>query len=582
MRKRSISNSNQTVNIKLISAKPSFVMFPTALFSIGQKFKWKSRFILGAGYLYALCYNSNKARTTISELLKVLSTNSVSRIYEFLSEIETLNRLVFSMVGGEHPEKFITFKPGKNGGTEVELIMSQELSYVESNNKFFPVPKISFLFPASAQAKAIYLYLHYLKNKESNIARVGVRRLAESLRLSKNQVQNYVQELKEIGVIASKTEKNKTEYYIKSAEAWNAELFIQIQEIYGANHPFLKEWKIEITESSENKSSNRGTPKVPIEGHLEAKSNSEESKTQGFEKTDDSSTTSNTTYKETTTSNYDAIYNGGGVKKPTKEISNTIEDKKEQTKANASSNTNENITASSTYNSTAYAVKNKVSPKSNFANDKKFSRTNGATNARVDQEELKKIKNILRSLTPILKARYPELFTSRASKSLEELYSGIKRIYGDEWLPLAVMYEMFNRKAPQYGYSRKVNSNYIGLLISFAYGDSPSSFWEFYRKFKKVFGIKGSSEGSEEKQQQEEKKIDSDVAELKDFLKEKLKDKKSIYRLFVDEGIRALERVGSKWVVKCKDSIVKEYVSKNFLDLLREFLRSENIQIEEI
>jgi hypothetical protein len=50
--------------------------------------------------------------------------------------------------------------------------------------------------------------------------------------------------------------------------------------------------------------------------------------------------------------------------------------------------------------------------------------------------------------------------------------------------------------------------------------------------------------------------------------------------MFIENGIKALEKVGSKWVVKCKDSITSDYVSKNFMDFLKEFLKSENIEIE--
>ena len=87
------------IQVKLVSSNPSFVMLPTALSEIGKQFKWKAKFILGLGYLYALCYNGNKAVTTISELKEILSTNSTSRIYQLLDVIETFNRMIFAKAG---------------------------------------------------------------------------------------------------------------------------------------------------------------------------------------------------------------------------------------------------------------------------------------------------------------------------------------------------------------------------------------------------------------------------------------------------------------------------------------------------
>ena len=201
----------------------------------------------------------------------------------------------------------------------------------------------------------------------------------------------------------------------------------------------------------------------------------------------------------------------------------------------------------------------------------------------MDQKELEKIKEVLRVILPELKRAYPEIFTSENLKIFEELYApALRKIYGDEWLALAVMYELFNRKAPQYGYSRKVNKNFLGLLISFALKDSSSDFWEFYKKFRRVFGLglqKVENVGQKE-QQGEQSEPGLSLSDLKEFFKRKLKDKKTIYTMFIENGIKALEKVGGKWVVRCKDSITRDYVSNNFMDFLKEFLKSENIEIE--
>jgi biotin operon repressor len=244
-------------------------MLPTAIFEAGRQFKWKARFILGLGYLYALCYNGNKAVTTVSELKQILSTKSVSRIYELLDIIETFNRSIFIEAGKTYTGNFINFTRGKYGKTEFTLVMPQELYYLYENNRFFPVPKISFLLPVSAQAKAIFIFLHYLKNKGSNFVSVGVRKLAEELTIDKVKVKNYVDELREIGVLAIQKEpKKRTSYIIRSPENWSKELILSLFHQYSLLsikdvlkegkipegykkyvHPFLREWKLDVKES---------------------------------------------------------------------------------------------------------------------------------------------------------------------------------------------------------------------------------------------------------------------------------------------------------------------------------------------
>ena len=205
---------------------------------------------------------------------------------------------------------------------------------------------------------------------------------------------------------------------------------------------------------------------------------------------------------------------------------------------------------------------------------------------RIDREELGRVKGILKKLFPELKRAYPEAFTSENLRAFKKIYApALRRIYGDGWLPLAVMYELFNRRAPQYGYSRKVNKNFLGLLISFVLRDSPSDFDEFYRRFVRIFRIEPqkievSQERKEELQDKQEEGIGLSLLNLKEFLKKKLEGKKVIYRNFIEEGIRALERMGNRWIVKCKDNVVKEYISQNFIEFLKEFLQTENIVIE--
>ncbi len=676
MRKDILCQDIQYVNFKLTTLKPSFLMYPTALFEIGHQFKWKARFIVGAGYIYSLLYNGNKAKTTIRELQKILGTKSVSGIYEFLNTIETFQKFVAEEAGIHEIENFVRFHKGRNGGTNVEIIIPQELAYAYPNNKFFPVPKLAFLLPTSPQAKAIYIYLHYLKNKGSNVVITTASFLEKNLRIDRLSIPEYLSELQDAGVLVvqriGKGRKRKTKITLKSHKTWTANLFRAIAEEYSLTHPFLKEWiviekkvnndpdsksnepkecsnrphkNVPIDLIKEKECSNRPHKNVPIdliketsnsnkldesslakniESHgINRKPLNKNIENQGFSNNqinksyepqgvkisqssdfysfENSPTTSITTSKNNTTSIYDDIYNGGGEK-----FWNLVELLKSlgKTKTNAQSQNKDNDNEKEERKNRLKREENKSKDKAKNKTDSTYKKPDGLKNKndgqelgkpnvadRVDQEELEKVKKVLKSILPELKKTYPQFFTAENLRVLEELYSALKRFYGEEWLPLAVMYELFNKKAPKYGYARNVNRNYLGLLISFVLKDSPADFWEFYKKFKRVFDLRSMGSGNKvEKERGEEKQKEKQnnqnfqlsIDDLKSFMRDRLNDKKSIYRLFVEEGIRALEKVGSKWIVKCKDSIAKEYVSKNFFDLLREFLKSENIQIEEI
>jgi hypothetical protein len=588
-------------------------MYPTALFEIGHKFRWKARFIVGTGYIYSLLYNGNKAKTTIRELQKVLGTKSVSGIYEFLNTIETFQKFVAEEAGIPEIEKFVKFYKGRNGGTNVEIIIPQELAYAYPNNKFFPVPKLAFLLPTSPQAKAIYIYLHYLKNKGSDTVITTASFLEKKLRIDRLSVPKYLSELQETGVLVvqpiGKGRKRKTKITLKSHKTWPENLLRSITEEYSLSHPFLKEWIIvekskseippNITPKESGKCSDRPHKNVPIDLIKEKECSDRPHKNvpidliketsnndklsnintdkfvenQGVNKDSNSdfsssenlpTTSISTTSKRITTSIYDAIYVHGGGEKFGKLIE--VLKSLEKTESN---------------NKGANPYKKPDGFKNNEKRAGELVKPNFAE--RLDKKELGKIRDTLKRLLPELRKAYPEVFTLENLKVFEELYApALKRIYGDEWLPLAIMYELFNRKAPQYGYSRKVNKNFLGLLISFALKDSSSDFWEFYKKFRRVFGLRLQEvENVGEKEQQgEQPEPRLSLSDLKEFFKKKLKDKKTIYTMFIENGIKALEKVGSKWVVKCRDSIAKEYISKNFLNLLREFLKSENIQIE--
>ena len=541
MPKGNIPLKSRIVNIKLISAKPSFLMYPLPLLRIGHKFKWKARFIVGTGYLYALAFNGQEAKTSYRELAKVLSTNSISRVQEFLAEIETLNRYVFSVVGSKHPEKFV--RTSKNG-TEIELILPQDFSLIEENRAvgFFPVPKVAFLMPTSAQAKALYVYLHYLKSKDNPTVITSANRLGKDLRLDRKRVKKYLSELEEINAISFESSRNSLKIIVKTPLHWKEETFVKIVELYGEEHPFMKDWKLE-------RCTNRPQPGVPIDPN-------QNSGSKRNPKPKNASTTSIITTSNTT-SIYDDIYinNGGGEKN---NITNSSNTKKQIKKTNNNHESSQKLTCRNTASSykKPNGFKNKkgageLGEPNNRAGRSKLEE-------RVDQQELEKIKKALSRISPDVK----RLLDYYRVKVDEELYKPLKEIYGESWETLAGMYELFDRKEPRFGYNRKVNTNYLGLLLSFVLRDSRASFWELYERFIKVFGVKVEEETTTD---------DTLLCELKEFLKEKL-PKPVIYRIFVRDGIKQLEDRGEIRVLKVKDRVVAEFLSKNLAQYISEIL----------
>ncbi len=230
------------ITIKLIRVKPSLLLFPDALFDVLHQFKWRERFLVGLGYLYALVENFNVVRISMEELMKVMDTEDIDEIYEFLAQVETLNRLVVIEAEGIKKNNFVKFKSEKEGKlkVEIELVPLPELSYLFPNGEFFPVPNIMFLLPISVQAKAIYLLLCYLKkrNRNSQTIIVSYETIAKELMINTGDVKNYLQELIELNLVVQ--EKGESQYILREIDCLNSELFLRIQKVYGSNHPFFK------------------------------------------------------------------------------------------------------------------------------------------------------------------------------------------------------------------------------------------------------------------------------------------------------------------------------------------------------
>lgn len=599
MFKKILNNPNQEIKVSLTSVKPSFLMYPVPLFKIGHQFKWKARFLVGMGYLYALTYNSQQARTTVRELMKVLSTGSFSRVVEFLEVVETLNRYVTIEAEGEYPEKFVR---ATRKGTEITLVNPMELNYVERAGAF-PVPKLAFLLPVSAQAKSVYIYLHYLKDKDNPVVRTSTRKLEQALRIDKKKVGNYLTELQNINAVSFKVEKRSVEIAVKSPLNWKKEAFLKIAETYGEKHPFLKEWEI-VAKEMENKDghsdgcsnrpqigvpidpqsvcSNRPPTSVPIDPQseqgsvpIDPQSKSGSSSRPSAEKP---STTSN---KEVTTSIYDDIYNGGvGKKQNIQKFSNSkgeVENKGEISDSAAREKRQES----------SLKVGNSPSDSENTASPKKepdgsLNNTKGAAELgqpnnllrklaeRIDTQELERIKRVLRELRSEIEKKFPSVFSDRNRQGFEKFYGALRELYGEEWIVLAAMYELMSRKKPEYGYSRKANRNYVGLLISFALKDSGARFDELYERFTGAFGIERpesapSVEGNSE--------VPFTLERLKELLRGKLSP--SMFKHFVERGILSLREENGMRVLRCKDGVVERFIARNlagqFSEILGEF-----------
>ncbi len=497
-------NNPQEVVVSLKTANPSFLMYPTALFKAGSLLKWKARYLIGIGYLYALCFNGNTARTTTEELKKVLSTKSKSRIEELLEEVETLNRLTVVEAGGKHPDKFVKWvrgKRGRGGRTEVELVLPQDLSYIYPDNRFFPVPKIAFLLPVSAQAKALYLYLHYLKDKETSRAVASTRSIAKAISIDKASVRKLTEELASKGVLSVKTSRKGTEFFVRSPVHWPDETLLEIAQTYSLSHPFLKEWSITLPENSPRQSGkfpNRRTPpkNSPIDGHLNPQytdTSPKNSPIDGHQKTAGESrpkaqeplTTSN---KKITTSIHPTSNNKSGEELENIrnfELSESL-DKEETTKRRR-----EKI-----YELTDGVKETNAFPKNN-AFQKKINKESSGELARpnksaqgVDPEELARIKAFLSKVKErvLEDARWYEIEERKLDR---DFWKDIEEFYGEEWKTLALMYELLSFKNhPKY--SRKANSNPVGLLISFALKNSPASFKDFVSSYEKTFGTFGN------------------------------------------------------------------------------------------
>jgi len=573
----SLNQENTTSQkVEILHLSSGFCRMPDALFHIPEELGiqgWKVRFIVGLSYLYALSFGKGKALTTKKELMKILQTQSSSTINAFITKVNEFSKWLKTkaensgiyLEGGE----LITRK-GRKGGTQCYLIdqtiIAEAFRHKVSHGGTFAFYNVALLLPISAQAKAILLYLHRKARNGSLLdgkaeSEVSVRELAKVLAVGtgKGRLKGYISELEEVGAVERISEGRKLKFRITKLDEWDREALITMLQNW-KEHPFLKNWQFpvepivipETPKPAEEKSpigrhkkSNRATyeeEKSPIGRHKKSNRATHRNK----------SNRNKSISKEYDNKEYDTIYNGVGGKKNIVNLFNT--QNQIEKAANACESSQELMEKNT---APSYKKPN------GFKNEKSAGELGKPNNRvgcsklgeRIDRQELEKIKKALSCIADAVQ----NLLNYYRIELKEELYSPLKDIYGKEWKTIAGMYELFDRKEPKFGYSRKANTNYLGLLISFALKDSQASFWDFYGRFKRVFGVKETFEGKGAG-----KEVSELLQKLKDSLRSYLSSKPAIYRLFVEEGILSVEEKEGIKVLKCKDRVIAEYVAKHW------------------
>ena len=165
---------------------------------------------------------------------------------------------------------------------------------------------------------------------------------------------------------------------------------------------------------------------------------------------------------------------------------------------------------------------------------------------KLNKEKLNEIKQTLSKIEKSLKEKYPDFFTKKNVEVLRSIYRPLERVYGGEWIVLAVMYELFDKKKRGYGYDRKSNYNPTGLLISMAC-EKGASFEEFLSKFCKLFGLEQELsrkvEPEKECQERAEKDFYEQVKEFlafRTFMREKIKDS-AVYKVLFESGLNEVK-----------------------------------------
>jgi hypothetical protein len=558
MLRNSIRGNQRSVNKKeeiVVRQKElPFVILPKAVFLLKRNPETQRyslfRLIVLLGYLYSLAMTREKmAKTSYSELKKILNLKSKSTLQELFKFLER---------EGIVSERVFHFRTSQK--TEIILINSMEIPYVAQSwseekvreDLVFKVPKLLYILPISPFSKAVYMYLCSLRQYASqSIIRTTTREIREALRMKKKNIILALNELESHSLIKTVRTKKETRIEILPTYKWSSELLSEARELY-PDHPLLstgtnKEPPGTNREppgtNKEPPGTNReppGTNKEPQEKHnpMEEKSSKRALEDCIEDKIED--------YIEDAANN---INNGGGEKNK-EEIHSKIK-RNQLTEEAEQKNGDTQENAPSYKEPYGSNIKRAESPKLGNLN----------SGCAVDEQKRAKICRKIAAVADFLKERYPELFRNPTKESISDIYSGVIKTYGEDCgYLLAVMYELMARDK-KLGYSSETIKNPNGFLISFVLKDSNSDFGEFFRKFLRKFGLQHVAIPATLKGISTEK--DSKLLqELKELLKSCLSSKAAIYRTFVEGGILSIEEKDGIKVVKCKDRIIAEYVTK--------------------
>jgi len=563
MLRSSISRNTKNVNKEeiLVSQKElPFVILPKAVFLLKRNPETQRyslfRLIVLLGYLYSLAMTKEKtAKTSYSELKKILNLKSKSTLQELFKFLER---------EGIVSERVFHFKTSQK--TEIILINSMEIPYVAQSwseekvreDLVFKVPKLLYLLPISPFSKAVYMYLCSLRQYASqSTIRTTTRKIRESLRMKKKNIILALNELENHYIIKTTRTRKETCIEILPTDNWSSKLLTEARELY-PDHPLL--FTGTNREPSRTNKEPQGTNKEPPGTNREPpRTNKEPLQDPKDLSTNDKVEVVEDYIKDKEIEDYiedDAIYNnGGGEKRNILNSFNSKEKIREET-----SNSCKASTLVDKNNAPSYTRPNGLKNKKKAGELGKPNNRAAKLEERIDQQELEKIKKALSRIADAVQ----NLLSYYRVELKEELYNPLRDIYGKEWKTIAGMYELFDRKEPKFGYSRKANTNYLGLLISFALKDSQASFWDFYDRFKRIFGVK---ETLKDRNKNTNKSLLELLGKLKQALKSYLSSKPTTYKYVVEEGILGIEeRDNGLKVLKCKEFAICEYIRKLLKD----------------
>ena len=568
MLKNSISRKTENVNKKeeiLVRQKElPFVILPKAVFLLKRNPETQRyslfRLIVLLGYLYSLAMtNEKKAKTSYSELKKILQLKSKSTIQELFKFLES---------EGIVSERVFHFKTSQK--TEIILINSMEIPYVAQSwseekvreDLVFKVPKLLYILPLSPFSKAVYMYLCSLRQYASqNVIRTTTRKIREALRMKRKNIIVALNELEKHSLIKTVRTKKETRIELLSTFNWSSELLAEAKRIF-PGHPLLSSGtnKEPPGTNKEPQGTNKeppGTNKEPQGTNKEPHNEQSPLKTKCSGQALEDKTIEDRLEDSIEDFIEDAANNNNdGGEKAEEKLSNL--DKKQKVSRSTEQEQQDNPGKEGSAYKELYGSNTKKVEKP------KLGRANSG--CVVDGGKRAEICRKVMTVAEFLRGRYPEFFCSPMVESIEDIYSGVLKVYGENCgYLLAIMYELMARDR-KLGYGPETIKNPNGFLISFALEKSNSDFNEFFKKFLRKFDLRDKYA----RQTSCVNVLENDEVlfeRLKSALKESVKP--SLYRS-LEKLLLGAYKDGHVTVLVCKDRITVDILKKYGLPALEE------------